>query len=152
IEVRQEVEDRFARIRTIRSERIDPMQADLDGVAGTARSLAERVATDRNGQSAGDVVSELVRRLDEAQQVAAASTELQTRLDRSKAELEGAQKRQLSVQASLAPLMSDAGVSDIGPLGNAIERSGQRREVERKLLSAETEMIQSADGLPLEEL
>ncbi|HNV59746.1 MAG TPA: hypothetical protein PKH72_08830 [Rhodoferax sp.] len=49
IEVMQEVELLLARIRSIRSERIDTMQADLDGLASTAKSLSERVLAPRSG-------------------------------------------------------------------------------------------------------
>lgn len=152
IEVMQEVESLLARIRSIRSERIDTMQADLDGLAGTAKSLAERTAPELANHSAEDIALELARRLDQAKQAETASAELQSRLERANAELTAAQQRQLAVQASLAPLMTAAGVSDVSALGGAIERSDLRREVERKIHSAETELTQAADGLPVEEL
>jgi uncharacterized protein YhaN len=152
IEVMQEVESLLARIRVIRSERIDTMQADLDGLASTAKSLAERAASEIVNHSAEDIALELAKRLDQAKQAATAAAELQSRLDRCNAELAGAQQKQLAVQASLAPLMTAAGVNDVSALGGAIERSDLRREIERKIQSAETELTQAADGLPVEEL
>lgn len=152
IEVMQEVERLLSRIRSIRSERIDTMQADLDGLASTAKSLAERSAPELASHSAEDIALELARRLDQARQAATVSAELHSQLERTNSELAAAQKRQLAVQASLAPLMTAAGVNDVSVLGGAIDRSDLRREVELKIQSAETDLTQAADGLTVEEL
>ena len=152
LEVTQEVERLLARIRSIRSERIDTMQADLDGLAATAMSLAARAAPEIESQSAEDIALELAKRLDQVRQAAAASAALQSRLARSHADLAAARHRELAVRASLAPLMAAAGVDDVGALSGAIERSDLRREVERSMQFAETELTQAADGLALEAL
>ena len=152
IEAMQEVERLLARIRSIRSERIDTMQADLDGLAASALSLAERAAPELGTQSAEDTALELAKRLEQARQAAKASAELKSRLERTNEELAAAQQRQISVQATLAPLMTAAGTDEVSSLGDAIERSNLRREVERKIQSAEGDLTQVADGLPVEEL
>ena len=152
LEVMQEVERLLARMRSIRSERIETMQADLDGLASTATSLAARAAPGLEGHSAEDIALELAKRLDQTRQAAAASAALQSRLERTADELFVAQKRELSVQANLAPLMTAAGVSDVNALGGSIERSDQRREVERRLQSAETDLTHAADGLAMADL
>lgn len=152
IEVMQEVERLLAHIRSIRSERIDTMQADLDGLAATARSLAERTAPELASRSAEDIAIELARRLEQAGQAAMASSEWQSRLERSNAELAAAQQRQLAMQASLAPLMTAAGVDEVSALGSSIERSDLRRAIERRIQSAEADLTQAADGLPAQEL
>ena len=102
IEVMQEVELLLARIRSIRSERIDTMQADLDGLASTAKSLSERVAPDLLARSAEDIALELAKRLDQTKQFASAAEKLQKRLELSNADLIAAQQRHLAVQAGLA--------------------------------------------------
>lgn len=152
LEVIQEVERLLARIRGIRSERIDTMQADLDGLAGSAKSLAARAAPEIEGHSAEDIALELAKRLDQARQAAAASAALRSRLEQFRTDLAAAQYRDLAVQASLVPLMTAAGASDVHALGGAIERSDQRRAVEFRLRSAETELTQAADGLAVDEL
>lgn len=152
IEVMQDVERLLDRIRSIRSERIDTMQADLDGLAATAKSLAERAASDLADQSPEDIALELVRRLDLAKKADAASADLQSRLDRSQADLAAAQKGLQAVQARLTPLMTAAGVGELTALGRSIERSGQRRAVERKIESAEQDLAQAADGLSVDAL
>lgn len=152
IEAMQEVERLLARIRSIRSERIDTMQADLNGLAASAKSLAERAAPELGNQSAEDIALELAKRLEQARQAAAASAELQSRLERTNEELAAAQQRQIAVQASLAPLMTAAGTDEVSALGDAIERSNLRREVEQKIQFVERDLTQVADGLPVEEL
>lgn len=152
IEVMQVVERLLDRIRSIRSERIDTMQADLDGLAATAKSLVERAASDLADQSPEDIALELVRRLDLSKKADAASSDLQSRLDRSQADLAAAQKGLQAVQARLTPLMTAAGVDELTALGRSIERSGQRRAVERKIESAEQDLAQAADGLSVDAL
>jgi len=152
VEVMQAIEHLLARIRTIRSERIDTMQADLDGLATTAKSLANQAAPELASQTTEDVALELAKRLELAKQANKVNTELQTRQAQLTAELAAAQHKQLSVQASLAPLMMAASVSDISALGVAIERSNLRREIESKIKSTELELSQAADGLPLDKL
>jgi len=152
IDVMQDVERLLDRIRGIRSERIETMQTDLDGLAATATSLIARVAPDLVDQSPEDISLELGRRLDLAQKDEAASNDLLARLHRSQAELTEARKRLQAVHARLAPLMAAAGVEEVTALGRAIERSDERRAVERKIQSAEQDLTQAADGLSLEDL
>jgi uncharacterized protein YhaN len=152
IDVMQDVERLLDRIRSIRSERIETMQADLEGLAATATSLIARVAPDLANQSPADISLELARRLDVAQKAEAAANDLLARLERSQAELTQAQKRLQAVHARLAPLMSAAGMDEVTALGRAIERSDERRVVEFKIRSAEQDLTQAADGLSLENL
>jgi len=152
IDVMQDVERILDRIRSIRSERIETMQADLDGLAATATGLIGRVAPDLTDQSPESISLELARRLDLAKKAEAASNDLLARLRRSQTDLTEAQKRLQAVHARLAPLMAAAGVEEVTALGRAIERSDERRAAERKLQSAEQDLTQAADGLPLEDL
>ncbi|MGQ3335607.1 ATP-binding protein [Hydrogenophaga sp.] len=48
--------------------------------------------------------------------------------------------------------MTASGVSDIEALAHAIQRSDQRRAIERQILEAEARLVQTADGLPLDAL
>ena len=152
IEVMQDVERLLDRIRSIRSERIETMQTDLDGLAATATSLIARVAPDLADQSPEDISLELARRLDLAQKAEAAANDLLARLQRSQAELTESRKRLQAVHARLAPLMAAASVEEGTALGRAIERSDERRAVERKIQSAEQDLTQAADGLSLDDL
>ena len=124
----------------------------IHSLARAAKNLVERAAPDLISHSAEDMALELAKRLEEAKKAATASAELQSRLGRLNAELVAAQQRQVAVEARLAPLMTVAVVGDVSALGRAIERSDLRREVECKIQSAETDLTQAADGLPVEGL
>ena len=152
IEVMQEVERLLGRIRGIRSDRIDTMQTDLDGLASSAKSLAERTVPELGSHSAEDIAIELSTQLDQTRQAATAYTDLQSRLEQSNTELAAVQQKQLAVQVSLAPLMTAADVNDINALGRAIERSDQRREIEGKIQLVEIELMQADDGLSVPQL
>lgn len=152
IDAMQVVERLLDRIRGIRSERIETMQADLDGLAATAKRLAARAAPDLAAQSPDDMILELVRRLNLAKQAEATFSGLQARLARSKAELAGTEQGLQAVHARLRPMMTAAGVDAVAALSGAIERSDQRLDIERKIGSAERDLAEAADGLPLEAL
>ncbi|MBC7380511.1 MAG: AAA family ATPase [Burkholderiaceae bacterium] len=152
IAVMQDVERLLGRVRSIRSERIDTMQADLDGLARTATALAGRAAPEVGSQSAEDIALELAKRLDLAKRAEATSIEFQADLARSNEALVEVQGRQVAVDATLAPLMTAAAVVDLNTLRGAIELSDLRRAVESKIQASETELTQAADGLPVDEL
>lgn len=150
--VMQEIERLLERIRSVRSERIETMQADLDGLAASAASLSARLASDLCDLPAEDIAMELARRLDAAQRAEAATSDWLARLERSQAELADARKRLESVHARLAHLMAAAGAEDVTTLGQAIERSDARRALEDKIQSAEQALGEAAEGLPVEVL
>lgn len=152
IAVMQDLERRLERIRSIRHERIDPMRADLDSLATTAKSLAQRLAPELAEHEAQHIALELAQRLDRAKQAQTVRAGLQQRLTRAEAELAAAQQRQLAVQASLAPLMAAAGVQEIDGLVTMVERSDQRRAIEQSIESAQLELSKASDGLSEEAL
>jgi uncharacterized protein YhaN len=123
------------------------MQADLDGLEVTARQLAARVAPDLTGLASADTALELAERLDRARQAASATAALQMALVQAQAEQSEARQRQVAVQASLAPLLTAAGVADLRALAGAIERSDERRAIERAIGAAQADLAQAADGL-----
>jgi uncharacterized protein YhaN len=152
IKVMQDIESQLDHIRIIRSERIEAMQADLDGLAAAAANLSARVAPDLANHSPEDVSLELGRRLDVAQKAEIEANHLSTRLHSSQAELTEAQNRLQEVHARLAPLMATAGVDEVKDLGRAIERSDELRAIQHKIQSTEQDLIQASDGLSLEDL
>ena len=81
----QEIERLLARIRIIRSERIDTMQADLNGLAESAKKLTQKTASELEMLPAEDIALELARRLEQAKQAATTAAELQSRLARTNA-------------------------------------------------------------------
>lgn len=152
MEVMQEIERLLDRIRNIRSERIDTMQADLDGLSQSATALAGRVAPTLIGDTPENIAMALSNHLEQAKRAQTASAELQNRLAKLGKDLAEAEQRKVTAQASLAPLMLAAAVDDIDALGRAIERSDQRREAERKMDASATALSQASDGMSAQAL
>lgn len=154
----QALERLLDHIRSIRSERIDHMQADLNGLAATAQALAAQLAPELCNHPPEHTAQELARRLAQAQQADTTAAELRQSLQRSHAELAAAQQQQQAVQARLAPLMSAAGLPNqpdehtLAALARAVEQSDQRRQALRNMQAAEAALAQAADGLPLDGL
>jgi uncharacterized protein YhaN len=126
------------------------MQADLDGLAASAKELAQRLDPELLGQPAEDVALELVARLELARKAEEAAESVQSRLAGKTDELDKAHRKQEAVLAGLAPLLVAAGVQTVEELGPAIERSDQCRAAEERIGSAERELAQAGDALPLE--
>lgn len=150
--VMQEVDRLLDRIRSVRSERIETMQADLDGLAATAANLSARVAQDLTNHSPNEIAQELARRLDLAQKANETTLDLLEHLERNQTELLDTRNRLQSINAKMAPLMAIAGIEDVSLLGKAIERSDQRRDIEGRIYSAEQDLTLAADGLTLDEI
>jgi hypothetical protein len=134
--VMQDLERLLESIRSIRSERIETMQVDLDGLAASASSLAVRGAPDLAAQSPEDIALELARRLEVAQRVDVAFADLQARLQRNQADLARAQHGRQAVLARLTPWMTATGTVRtrqrlmrwMAPIGQPAPRhSGKRR-------------------------
>lgn len=147
-----EVERLLTLIRSIRSERIEPMQMDLSDLKASAEALAQRVALDLVEQDSDVIAQELFARLTTAKQSEKTQRELRTRQARVEAELADVQQRQATQNARLAPLMATAGVDDINALAAAAEQSEQRRAFEAKVSAAQSDLVHGGDGLGLEQL
>lgn len=152
LDAMQELDKLLARIRSLRSERIETMQADLDGLAATAKALAERVAPELADRSAEHIALELAQRLDEARQTAQARTRLLERIEALQAEQTASHAKQDAARAELAPLIAAAGVDGLDALLDAARRSDQRRHCEQAIESVEARLAQASDGLTADAL
>lgn len=150
--VLEEIDRLLNRIRSIRTERIETMQADLDALEARADALARQLAPKLLGQRAEDIIVELVTQSKQANTAATRTDELQASLRRKKAELEQADIKLLDVEARLAPLMALANVDNLTDLGKAIERSNERRTLDTNRAEIESELEAASDGLTLSEL
>jgi len=150
--VMQQIEQRLERIRSIRSERIETMQADLDGLAATAEGLKARIAPELTGWLPEAIARELAERLDRAQQAESEAKKLTTRLEQSQAAGEEVSRRLDAIRAQLAPLMAAACVHDAAGLRRAIERSDTRRALEERIQALEHDLIEAAESVPMEQL
>ena len=147
-----ELERLLDRIRSIRSERIDTMQADLDGFQASAEGLRAKIGSDLQGGTPEELALDFAKRLQLAQKAEEASALLLARLNRAESEQTGAQSTRQAVLARLAPWMATAGVQELSALRRAIEASEERRAVEGRILRVEQELYRAADGIPVDVL
>ena len=152
IDTLQDIDRLLATIRSIRSERIDAMQADLDSLASSAQILAARLAPELGTQLTPEIALALAQKLDDAQQAQAQATQLQVRLDKAEAELHATHNKQQTIDAGLAPLMAATGSDDLDALARAIARSDQRRQIDQRMHTADQELTRAGDGYPEPEL
>lgn len=152
LDAMQALETLLARIRSLRAERIETMQADLDGLAAEATALAGRAAPELADRSAEQIALELVRRLEDARQAAQAQARLRERIEGLQNEQNAARASRDAARARLVPLMAAAGAEDLDALTACAQRSDQRRHCEQAIESIEARLSQAADGLAPEAL
>ncbi len=148
----QEVDRLLGLIRKIRTERIEPMQLDLDDLKASAEALANRAATDLAQQDADAIAQELFARLASNQQSDKALRELRVRYSQVEAELADAGQRHEAQAARLAPLMAAAGVDEVNALAAAAQQSEQRREIDARIAATQSDLVHSGDGMGLDQL
>lgn len=142
-----EIDRLLDRIRSIRIERIETMQADLDDLAARANGLARRLDSGLVGQPAENIAIELSARLEVAKTAARRAAELQALLQRKQAESGRVDDKLRDVEARLAPLMALANVDNLTDLGKAIERSNERRALDGKRAEIDGDLEAASDGL-----
>lgn len=136
----------------IRSERLEPMQADLRNFEDSAAALAIRIAPELTGLSADAIAMELHARGAAATLAKNASRELQAQLQGIGTEIAEMELREIAVNAQLAPLLSMAGEQDVEGLAIAAEQSEHRRQFERQMKESLDSLVQGSDGLSVEQL
>jgi uncharacterized protein YhaN len=152
LEVMDEIDRLLTKIRSIQSERIDKMQADLDNFDRSAQDLGRRLIPDLATDQAEEITVALLNRLDAARRAQVNRTEWKSALKKSSDGLDAASQVVRTVQSELAPLMVTAGIDDTSMLAEAIARSEKRRELENSLARDSAELISGADGLSIEQL
>ncbi len=150
LEVIEEIDRLLIKIRSIQTERIDKMQADLDDLSRTAKELGARLAPDLDTEIADEITIELLSRLDVARRALIDWTDWQAKLKKANDGLDTASQAQRTVQAQLAPLFAAASVDTESLLAEAIARSEKRRTLEKSISQADADLKSGADGLPME--
>ena len=142
----------LAQIHSLRVERIQTMQAELDALASAAQALAQRVAPELCGAPPAEIVRGLMERLNAATQADAELRRLtQNRLRAQEGRAAASSKLQ-DMAARLSPLVAAVGSEDPVLLSAAVERSAQRRQLEREHAALMQKLAGDGDGLALETL
>ena len=146
LELIASVEDKLGKMRDIRSERIDTMQADLTRFAAAA-ALAARVAPDLAQAAPTLVASTLAARLAQSREAEAEGLRLKTVLRLANQGVTEAREAMQRAQASIAPLKARAGAPSNDALRAAIGQSDRKRALEAERARAEHSLNASGDGL-----
>jgi len=152
LEVIEEIDRLLIKIRSIQTERIDKMQADLDDLSRTAKELGARLAPDLDTEIADEITIELLSRLDVARRALIEWTDWQAKHKKANDGLDAASQAQRTVQAQLAPLFAAASIDTESLLAEVIARSEQRRAIEKSILQTDADLKTGADGLSKEQL
>lgn len=150
LELADEMEDKLAKIRQIRLERIAAMQASLDALAQQAGALVLQVDPALAGQPAARIARALTQRLAEARASQQAHHRCQKDLMNVAQQVREAQTHIAQTETGLQPLLDKAQVTCLEALEQAIARSDQKRKLEAARQQARIALRNSSDGLTRE--
>lgn len=148
LELIAEVEDKLGKMRDIRSERIDTMQADLQRFEAQAAALAARGGPDLAGSTAAQVAQTLAARLAQSKEAQTEAVRLNTVLREARQRVAEAHEAIQRAQASLAPLQARAGAESPDALRAAIGQSDRKRLLDTDRAKVEDSLQAGGDGLP----
>jgi len=146
------IRQRLDKIDSHRSERIEAMEADLEGLKNTAQALAQTLAPELAQSSPGDLSGVLTTRLEEAKRQSNRKTQAQEFLDAAKRQLAEARSSLGQTRRSLEPLLKAAGVEDPMLALPAVEKSLRKAELATSISQTITALEQGSDGLTVEQV
>ena len=148
----QDLDGKLREISSIEKTRIETMLRDLDVFGQEIARLVRAVAPELQGREPMDAARELELRLASAEESKRARDEAIVRIgDLQDEQRQEVTKRQ-EAQSRLQPLLESAGVGSLSDLTAAIELSQRRRQLQRELDTTEQHLIETGDGLTLDEL
>lgn len=146
------IEEKLGKMRQIRVERIDAMNADLKKFAAETDRLVQIIALDLQGQPSPQTAQELAKRLAQAREANAEAGRLKESLRDASSQVVAAQESIRTAIASLTPLMERAGVDSNALLAEVIARSDERRLLRLELAKTKANLLDGSDGLTREQI
>ena len=146
------IEEKLGKMRQIRVERIDAMNADLKKFAAETDRLAQMIAPEFQRQPSAQIAQELATRLAQAREAYAEAGRLKEAMRDASTQVVAAQESIQTAVASLKPLMERAGVESNALLAEAIARSDEQRHLNAELAKAKTTLLDGGDGLTREQI
>jgi uncharacterized protein YhaN len=147
LELIVQIAEKLDKMRQIQTERIDTMNADLQGFALEAARLAQLIAPELKDEPARQIAQDLATRLSQARKALEQKERLQSDLRLANAQVQEAKESIQTATASLKPLMEKAGVDTHALLSEAIKRSDQQRSLNAELAEAKGVFLNGGDGL-----
>lgn len=147
------VADTLEQMRRLRSERLDVMQAELDGFVEQAARLAHAVGMECAGAdqlsyaAAFEISQLLTQRLTQSSRQQEEAAKLNRAIAAEQVEIRAAEQTLQEARAAIQPLLDRAGVDTLEALGPAIDRSDQHRVLQQNVEQARLRLQQEGDGL-----
>ena len=152
LELIGQIEEKLGKMRQIRVERIDSMNADLNKFAAEADRLAQIITPELKGKPSDQIAQELAKRLTQARDAYAEAGRLKEALRVASAQVVKTTESIHTATASLKPLMERAGADSNVLLTKAIAQSDKRRLLNAELTKAKTNLMDGSDGLTREKI
>jgi uncharacterized protein YhaN len=146
------MEEKLEKMRQIRVERIDAMNADLKKFAAETGRLAQMIAPELQGQPSDQIAQKLANRLAQAHTADVEAGRLKEVLRKASEQVVVAKESIQSAEASIKPLMERAGVTSNALLAEAITRSDEHRHLKAELTKAKVTLLGGGDGLTREQI
>jgi len=146
------IRQRFEKIDSHRSERIETMEADLEQLREGTEALAQALAPDLAQSSSGELSRILDARLDEAKRQSNRKTQAQEFLDGAKRQCSEAKSALERAKRSLEPLLRAAGVEDPMSAVPLVEMAQKKTELQHSIFETRAELEKGSDGLSLEQV
>lgn len=147
----QAAKENLDKAASIRRDRIDTMNRDLDEFKREAAEVVETLGiAELRGVEAREVVRALAPRLKEAEAGEARRAAADQALRAATERLSSAQGQVEQVAAKVAPLLQAAGVASLAELGPLVSRSDEKRNLMHEIELARNALTQGADGLGLD--
>lgn len=142
------IDKKLIEMRSIQTERIDTMQADLARFAAHASTLAAHLAPGFPVPGASELATLLSHRLAQAHEARATLQRLEETLRLAQSQVVRAQEAIQVAGAVLQPLLQRAGVDSHMLLADCIARSDRKRVLELAIDEASSHLLDHGDGLP----
>jgi len=153
----KELSGTLEEIRRIQSEYIDVMRAELQAFTVRARQLAQDAGMAQeeapgSAAAALQAVQRLAGRLAAARAARTRADSLAHAWSEEIAKCKAAEQALREADASLRPLMEQAGVDSVAALAASIARSDRHRQLAQRAQAALSRLAQDGDGLSREQL
>lgn len=152
LELITRIDETLGKMRQIRVERIETMQADLKRFASEATRLAALTALEVLDRPAAEIAKELASRLSLARGEKTEIQRIKGILNTATSQAQGVEDTIQATTASLTPLLERAGVDTYDKLLDEISRSDNQRRLNAQLFEAKQRLLNDGDGLTREQI
>ena len=152
LEAIEELQALAGQVHSLRHDRIEKIQGDIDAFEQLVQGFVRDVAPDFAERPAEEAVVEIEHRLAAAQEVRKRQVDREGQIRILEAERATSEEQLRQAQGALARLMEIAGVGSAPDLREAIERDAAARQLRSELEGTRRTLEQEGDGLAIDEL